>query len=308
MEEDQKITVAVLEDHLQFREILKQYFLESEDIDCIADFDAAEKLLGYLKNNTPPDVLLLDIMLPGGITGIDALQPIFKIAPDIKVLILTVLEDQAYIYDAFKKGVSGYLLKSADRFTILDTIVKVYHGYLIYSVDIASRILSELNNVGKKAVTNIDISILTPRETEILRHISLGYSYKRLAEILYIAEDTVNRHLQNIYRKLQVNNRHSAGEIAKEAGLLGQGKKSNLKTEVVSLVFVFDKKGKPVSGAEVCFMFRENETEISAKVLTNIYGKAAVKHFAKGTADLFINGTWFDTYELPDEIGVIMKH
>jgi DNA-binding NarL/FixJ family response regulator len=164
--------------------------------------DAAKKLTA-----DDPDVILLDVELPG-ISGIDALPKIKKLAPEAYILILTVYEQDMLIFRALGNGASGYLTKNTPPEKIIAAIQEVMEGGGPMSAHIARMVISSFQRN--------EASPLTRRETEILEQIATGKSRKRIAQELFIDLETVKSHIKNIYHKLNVHSKADAIKTAKD--------------------------------------------------------------------------------------------
>jgi DNA-binding NarL/FixJ family response regulator len=164
--------------------------------------DAAKKIAA-----DDPDVILLDVELPG-ISGIDALPKIKKLAPEAYILILTVYEQDMLIFRALGNGASGYLTKNTPPEKIIAAIQEVMEGGGPMSAHIARMVISSFQRN--------EASPLTRRETEILEQIATGKSRKRIAQELFIDLETVKSHIKNIYHKLNVHSKADAIKTAKD--------------------------------------------------------------------------------------------
>jgi len=160
-----------------------------------------------------PDVVLMDIDLPG-MNGISAVWAIRKRWPDIKVLMLTVFEDDEKIFGAIKAGANGYLLKKDSPQKILDAIEAVYKGESPMNGMIATKVLEYFQHSQQRNLL-LHESNLTEREKDILHLLIKGLSYKEIASTIFISVETLNSHIKNIYRKLNV---HSRSELAGKFG------------------------------------------------------------------------------------------
>ncbi len=203
----EKVSVAVFEDHPQYRNTLTILLSHSEEIELRAVYADAKKLTeDFLKN--PPQVVLMDIDLPGR-SGIDAMMEIKMRCPKTEVIILTIFDHDDKIFQAIQKGASGYLLKKSSSYEILDAIQTVIGGGSPMTPSVARSVLDYFKSAPKESSYN-----LTPRELEIVHTLVEGSSYKMIAAQLYISINTVRNHLRNIYEKLQV---HSKSEIVARA-------------------------------------------------------------------------------------------
>jgi DNA-binding NarL/FixJ family response regulator len=152
-----------------------------------------------------PDVVLMDIDMPGK-SGIDGVAAIRKANLDVKIIMLTVFDDNKNVFDAIRFGANGYLLKKSSPQAIIDAIIDVYHGGAPMNASIATQVLkmfAGMSSAGK----NYDLS---QREKEVLQSLVDGNSYKMVAASLKIAIDTVRTHIRSIYEKLQVNSKSEA--------------------------------------------------------------------------------------------------
>jgi DNA-binding NarL/FixJ family response regulator len=193
------VTVVIIEDNPELREELIALFGEFEGYSCTASFSTAEEALVRLPT-IKPDVILMDINLPG-MSGIECVRTLKAKLPQTPVVMLTVYEDDASIFESLKAGAVGYLLKKTPPAKILDAIHEVHVGGSPMSNQIARRVIATFQALPQRAG---DTGMLSSREQEILNHVARGLRYKEIADALFISTDTVRTHLRNIYRKLQV--------------------------------------------------------------------------------------------------------
>jgi len=174
------------------------------------------ELIGKLEENHNIDVILMDIQMPE-MDGITATEIIKKKYPQIKIIMLTVFDDDEKVFNAIKAGANGYLLKEINAKKLYKCIREVMKGGAPMTPSIALKTLKLLRNpftvIAEK--TEIEIS-LTTRETEVLEQISKGLAYGKIAENLFISVGTVRKHIENTYRKLQVHNKMEAVKKAKK--------------------------------------------------------------------------------------------
>ncbi|MCC6253095.1 MAG: response regulator transcription factor [Bacteroidia bacterium] len=179
-----------------------------------------QEVLEFLKQNNSVDLILMDIEMPV-MNGIEATQAIKQKYPQIKIVMITVYDDDNYIFDAIKAGADSYILKETKAEKIFETITDTLNGGAVMSPSIAVKTLRLLKNapIVEKTASPITIE-LTGRETEILEQLSTGISNKTIAEKLFISPFTVKRHIENIYQKLQAHNRIELIEKARQNKLL----------------------------------------------------------------------------------------
>ncbi len=189
---------------------LKQY--EQLQIEFVA-IDGHE-VLERLKKHTI-DVMLMDINMPE-MNGIEATEKLKEIFPDIKVIMLTVFDENDKIFDSILAGASGYLLKDVKTIQIVEAIEDVLDGGAPMSPEIATRILGLLRgkSTGELKKERAKQFNLTSRELEILQEIASGAHYNQIAEKLFISPKTVRKHIENIYSKLHVHNKVEAIQLA----------------------------------------------------------------------------------------------
>jgi len=209
------IYVAIVEDNKIAAELLREY-VEQDDIKINAVYNSAEDALEGLFANPLPDVVLVDIGLPG-ISGIELTKILKEKTHNLEIMIQSVFEDTNSIVSAIKAGASGYILKASSRMEISYAIKEVKNGGSFLSGKIARRILQEFKSMDKNPDHEIaDIYSLTAREEEILKELIRGKSYKEISSSLNISSHTVNNHIRKIYEKMRVNSRGEA--VAKALG------------------------------------------------------------------------------------------
>lgn len=194
------INVSIVEDDDEIRESLALLINGTPGYSCINTFmDCESATRGIVED--PPDVVLMDIGLPG-MTGIEGVRKIKEKIPDIDILMLTVHNDSKRVFEALCAGACGYLIKDTPPARLLEAISEVHNGGAPMSTQIARMIVNSFK-------TNPH-SDLTRRETEVLSQLCKGKSYKMIADALFISEETVRRHIKNIYRKLEVSSKSEA--------------------------------------------------------------------------------------------------
>jgi DNA-binding NarL/FixJ family response regulator len=166
---------------------------------------------------TMPDVVLMDLHLPT-VSGVDAIRAIAEQAPHVRTLVLSATGEEADVLEAVKVGASGYLLKTATAEEIADAVRRVAAGEPVFSAPLAGLVLSEFRRVTAVEATPGEPG-LTPRENEILRLVAKGYTYREIAEQLFISQKTVQNHVQNTLTKLHLRKRYELMRYAIRKGL-----------------------------------------------------------------------------------------
>jgi len=180
-----------------------QRYLDMQDgMDCTVAVESVEEMLEYLESYPKPDVMLMDIQLPG-MTGIEGMKIFQEKYPEIEIIMLTVYHDSHKIFDSLKAGASGYLLKHTSLPEIKEAIDLLLSGGAPMSPQIARKVITHFNETGQKQTE----SNLTAREQDIVNGLVDGLSYKMIADRLNISIDTVRAHIRNMYKKLHVNSK-----------------------------------------------------------------------------------------------------
>ncbi|SDM04124.1 response regulator [Chryseobacterium taihuense] len=202
-----KIKIAFVEDNNLFYQSLKLLLLESEEFDIVGMFSNAESLIRDFPYIIP-EIVLMDINLPG-MSGVEAVSAIKKDYPETKLIILTVLEDDDNVFNSLKAGADGYLLKRDSLEKITEKILLIQEGGAPITSSIAKKIVDYFKTENDRNNT-LEINTLTPRELEVLNHISNGLLNKEIADKLFLSIDAIKKIAQSIYEKLQVRNRGEA--------------------------------------------------------------------------------------------------
>jgi len=203
------INVAIIEDNTQYRKTLCAILQLDRSLKLIHTLSNCSDMLELFKKATP-DVVIMDIDLPG-ISGIQAVWELKQQWPDLKILILTVFEDEEKIFGAIKAGANGYILKKDSPQKIIESIHAVSKGESAMNGLIACKVLDYIHNEQKRTRGALDKSNVTQREKEILHFLVKGFSYKEIAANCIISTQTLNTHVKKLYQKLNV---HSRAELA----------------------------------------------------------------------------------------------
>ena len=173
-----------------------------------------------LAQSQKADVILMDIQMPE-MNGITATEIVKSKYPHIKIIMLTVFDDDENIFNAIKAGANGYLLKEIDAENLYKSIIEVVNGGAPMTPSIALKTLNLLRNpLPIENTQQLEEIKLTNRETEILEHLSKGLNYNEIADNLIISPSTVRKHIENIYKKLQVRNKIEAVLKAQKHNLI----------------------------------------------------------------------------------------
>ena len=220
----QPINVMLVEDNPQYSEVIELALGEESDIDLVARFGTAEMALRSLSGKTgssvSPDVILLDLRLPGR-DGLEALPDFLATAPEAKVIILTQSDAESDVIRAISLGAAGYLLKLATVDEITEGIRAVMQGGAPIEAHVARFLLASLKSYLPPGDRE---NQLTLRELEVLRLLGEGLVKKEIAERLSISYGTVDTHVSHIYHKLSVSNAPAAISKAYQLGILQPGR------------------------------------------------------------------------------------
>ncbi|MBA2698827.1 MAG: response regulator transcription factor [Nocardioidaceae bacterium] len=213
------IRVAVVDDQELFRRGLVMLLSVEDDIEVVGEasdgYEAAE-----IAASLVPDVVLLDVRMPKR-TGIEACAAIKEVAPSANIIMLTVSDEEADLYEAIKSGASGYLLKDASIDQVAQAVRLVADGQSLISPSMAAKLLEEFKLIASAGSKPDSIAPrLTQRELDVLKLVARGLNNKDIATDLFISENTVKNHVRNILEKLQLHSRMEAVMYAVRAKLL----------------------------------------------------------------------------------------
>ncbi|MBN3523886.1 response regulator [Paenibacillus apiarius] len=218
-----QIKVLLADDHQLFREGLKRILNMEEDLEVIGECGDGIQVVEFC-NQEMPDVVLMDINMPveNGVVTTERLRDIF---PDVKVIILSIHDDESYVFETLRKGASGYLLKDMEAESLINAIRSVVSGYAYIHPKVTGKLIQQLRRMtlldgngivnqssrdtGVKFIAAED-NPLTRREAEVLRLMAEGKSNKMIGEYLFISEKTVKNHVSSILQKMEVDDRTQA--------------------------------------------------------------------------------------------------
>ena len=203
------INIAIIEDQRDIREGLATIFKFTDGYRCTGSYRSMEEALERI-NGDIPDVALVDIGLPG-MNGIEGIRKLKERHPEMLMLMLTVYEDDEYIFDALCAGANGYLLKKTAPARLVESVREALNGGAPMSPEVASKVIKVFRNIRPPERADYN---LTPHETRLLKMLVEGHNYKTAAAELGVSVTTVAFHMRNIYEKLQV---HSKSEAVSKA-------------------------------------------------------------------------------------------
>lgn len=215
-----KIKLLLVDDHQVVRAGLRMLFQAEKDMEIVGEVGTGEealKAVGELK----PDVVLMDVVM-SGMSGIEATRRIKETSSDTAVLALTMHEDEQYFFEMLQAGASGYIPKRAAPDDLVSAIRVVSQGNVFLYPSLAGLLVKDFLHRAEAELTPVDKE-LTPREREVLTYIAEGYTNREIAEALVISVKTVDRHRENIMRKLNLHNRVELVKYAIEKGLITVG-------------------------------------------------------------------------------------
>jgi DNA-binding NarL/FixJ family response regulator len=216
----ERLRVLVCDDHALFRRGLQMVLEQEADLELVGEasdgVEAVQKAQELM-----PDVVLMDVRMPKR-SGIEAAGDIKDMLPHVKILMLTISDEEADLYEAIKAGASGYLLKEIPIDEVAEAIRSVWAGQSRISPSMASKLLTEFAAMSKASTEKPQVPTprLTDREMEVLRLVAQGLNNRDIAKQLFISENTVKNHIRNILEKLHLHSRMEAVVYAVREKLL----------------------------------------------------------------------------------------
>ena len=202
------VRVLIADDHALFRRAVRTVLDDEDGIEVVGEAsDGAEAVA--LAAEHAPDVVLMDIHMPK-LAGIEAAKQIREQLPTTKVVMFTVSDEEADLFEAIKAGASGYLLKEVDPGEVAEAVRQIAAGHSLLSPAVAAKLVSEFATMAKKAEDRATRPRLTEREVEVLQLAADGLTNRQIGRKLTIAENTVKNHMRNILEKLHLHSRMEA--------------------------------------------------------------------------------------------------
>jgi two-component system, NarL family, response regulator DegU len=209
------IKVLIVDDHNLVREGLKAVFDQGDEVLVVGEAGSGDEAL-ELVDKLKPDVVLMDISMPG-MNGIQATKLIREKNPDAKIVMLTMLDQEGYVYEAVKAGATGYMLKNTSSDDLVHAIQTVYEGKALLHPDATAQLLKEFVSLADNKAKDYGLS---SREMEVLGLLSQGNTNKEIAKALWISEQTVKTHVAHIFDKLGTSDRTETVATALRNGLV----------------------------------------------------------------------------------------
>jgi len=197
----EKIKIILTDDHQLFRDGIKSLLQTTQHIEIVGEASKGKKLLELLKQSTP-DILILDITLPD-ISGIEITRQVSHDYPHLKVLILSMHNEDEFVINALKAGAKGYLPKDISKHELLEAIKTIYEGKEYFSKTISETFFKKFVQRTRIGLQG-ENPILTPRETEVVKLVAEGLKNQQIADKLFISVRTVDAHKNNIMKKLNL--------------------------------------------------------------------------------------------------------
>lgn len=216
-----KLRILLVDDHVLFRKGIASLISGRQDMVVVGEAGNGVEAVAMAKE-TKPDIVLMDVNMPKR-GGLEAVKILKQEMPEVEIVMLTVSDDDADLFEAIKNGAKGYLLKDLDPQQLFEMLDGIRQGEAPISGAMAAKILREFTQPEEgSGAQEQEVDELTPRETEVLEEVVKGATNKEIAKALHITENTVKIHLRNILEKLHVQNRIQAAVQAVREGLIDE--------------------------------------------------------------------------------------
>lgn len=211
-----RIRLVLVDDHNVVRIGLKAYFNTLKDIEIVGEAATGVEAV-RLAQELSPDVMLMDLMMPG-MDGVEATRQVKKVSPRTQIIVLTSYHNDEHIFPAIRAGALSYVLKDVDPDDLAEAVRRAHAGEAVLNPRVAARMVKEMH--GSREVEVNPFRELTDREMEVLRLIATGKSNQEIAEMLVLSEKTVKTHVTNLLSKLHLSDRTQAAVYAWQAGII----------------------------------------------------------------------------------------
>ncbi|GER80120.1 MAG: response regulator transcription factor [Anaerolineales bacterium] len=211
------IQVLLVDDHKIVRQGVRAYLQTLSDIEVVAEADSGAAAVTAVERHQP-NVVLMDLEMPGELDGIEATRQIRKLRSETQVIVVTSHHQDEFIFPAVRAGAISYLLKDVEPEELAEAIRKAAQGEATLDSRVASRIMKELQGLRKEEIN--PFTELSEREYEVLQLVAAGRSNAEIAEALVIGESTVKTHIGNLLKKLHLDDRTQAAVYAWQKGIV----------------------------------------------------------------------------------------
>jgi two-component system, NarL family, nitrate/nitrite response regulator NarL len=210
------IRIIIADDHLMFIDGIKAILANEQEIKIVANALNGAEVLSLLEREET-DIILMDVNMPV-MDGIETTKEVRRKYPEVKIIMLTMHNNQEFIYGLIKAGASGYILKNTGKQELMTAIRTVYNGKTFYSEDVKETIMQNISP--KPEEQKIEAAHLTAREKEVLKLIAMEYNTNEIAEKLFISINTVETHRKNLLTKLNAKNIAGLVKFALQTGII----------------------------------------------------------------------------------------
>jgi len=214
---NEPITILIVDDHQLVRQGVRDFLETQSDLIVVGEAATGDESV-RLAGQYVPDVILMDLVMPGGMDGVEATRKVKKVSPRTQVVVLTSYHEDEHIFPAIRAGALSYVLKDIGSIELAEVVRKAAQGEAVINSRVAARLVQEVRR--SQDVTPNPFTELTDREMEVLRLIADGLSNARIAERLVISEKTVKGHVSNILGKLHLADRTQAAVYAWREGIV----------------------------------------------------------------------------------------
>jgi NarL family two-component system response regulator LiaR len=214
---NEPITILLVDDHQVVRQGVRAFLETQPDLSVVGEAETGEKAVRLADQNVP-DVVLMDLVMPGSVDGVEATRQVKNTSPRTQVVVLTSYHEDEHIFPAIRAGALSYVLKDIGPEELADVIRKAAFGEAVLHPRVAARLIQEVQ--GRRNLSTNPFTELSDREMEVLRLIAAGSSNAKIAEQLVISEKTVKGHVSNILGKLHLADRTQAAVYAWREGIV----------------------------------------------------------------------------------------
>lgn len=213
------ITILLVDDHQVVRQGVRAFLDAQPDFSVVGEAESGEEAV-QLASQEVPDVILMDLVMPGSVDGVEATRQVKNSSPRTQVVVLTSYHEDEHIFPAIRAGAISYVLKDIGPDELAEVIRKAAHGEAVLHPRVAARLIQEVQ--GRRKLSTNPFTELSDREMEVLRLIAAGSSNAEIAEKLVLSQKTVKGHVSNILSKLHLADRTQAAVYAWREGIVGR--------------------------------------------------------------------------------------